>query len=413
MMPQDRHIRASVLPTVLVVSALLMLGVLGVVGLWEQDRDLFARLGYHRQQRAHLESAFRLYEQAENLPSLLDADSSLVLYDSVPSSRVRYTVRPWGLYEAVSVESHDRRLHLSRLMGAAAASGEEADFWYADGRLALTLTGNSNLHGRVRVPQNGLAYNAMRSVFFAGERVPGHRIGRSEPGMPALHPGARELLDRIWALRGDTAQRVPITDSVTASFYRHDPAILWIGSGRLQHCSLSGQVALCGDAVEIDSTCLVRDILVVARTVRVGAGFRGRMQVVASDSVVVGQRAVLEYPSGIVMRRGLPERCVEIGPRAEVSGYVIVDGDGEADREKVNYRQVQTALVRGLLWVDGMAGWHGVVSGAVFLRRAVYNATEGYYTDLLHNATLLENPVCGYPLWAAGPYERKEVGWLP
>ena len=408
----ERNIRASVLPTVLLFATWIMLGVLGIIALWEQDRNLFARLNYHRQQRAHLESALRLYEQTENLPSLLDDDASLTLYDSLPSSRVYYDVRPWGLYEAITVENHDRRLHLSRLMGSSRASEVEATFWYVDNRSILTFAGESTLQGQICSPPAGIAYGTVRSVFFSGERIPAERIASSRDELPALHPEARSRMEQLGSLRNEESEPISAFDSVTVSFCETEPTVLRADDLPLRHCMLSGQIVLCGESLAIDSTCRLQDVLLVARSVRIGHGFRGRLQIVASDSVVVEERTRLEYPSGIVVLPGNRQRHVALRPGAEVSGYVIVDGDGSTDRDEVNYRQDRTAVVRGLLWVDGMAEWHGIVSGSVFLRRAIYRSPGSSYDDLIYDATLLENPQCGYPFWAGSSWARKEVGWL-
>ena len=89
---------AGVLATVLVVSALMLLSVLGVLALWESDFLFFSRAGYLSRQRANVESAFVLYAADSTLTAKLDEQGGLRLYDGLPDSRVRIAVRPWGLY---------------------------------------------------------------------------------------------------------------------------------------------------------------------------------------------------------------------------------------------------------------------------------------------------------------------------
>ena len=111
---------AGVLATVLVVSALMLLSVLGVLALWESDFLFFSRAGYLSRQRANVESAFVLYAADSTLTARLDEQGGLRLYDGLPDSRVRIAVRPWGLYEAVRVEAADSRITPTRLFGSAA-----------------------------------------------------------------------------------------------------------------------------------------------------------------------------------------------------------------------------------------------------------------------------------------------------
>ena len=72
MNPPNR-LPAGVLATVLVVSALMLLSVLGVLALWESDFLFFSRAGYLSRQRANVESAFVLYAADSTLTARLPA----------------------------------------------------------------------------------------------------------------------------------------------------------------------------------------------------------------------------------------------------------------------------------------------------------------------------------------------------
>lgn len=175
---------------------------------------------------------------------------------------------------------------------------------------------------------------------------------------------------------------------------------------------IEGMAVLLGEAVSIDSTCRLRDVLVVGRTIRVEDGFCGTVQLFASDTVLIGRRVTLDYPSGVFVARENLDRYIEIGPHSRVEGYAIVDGDGKPDVKRANYRQDRTAVLRGLLWADGAAQVRGIVLGSLAANRFVYYSSEGYYEDMLYDLTLLENPAAAYPLWAETAYRRKEAGWV-
>lgn len=403
---------AGVLATVLVVSALMLLAVLGVLALWDADFLFFSRAGCLSRQRANLESAFVLYGADSTWISRLDGERTLLLYDSLPDSRVRIAARPWGLYEAVRVEASDPRIASVRLFGSAGALPESCTFWYATEAASLTLTGRTALHGRLRLPRHGVQYGQIRSVFFSGERIAGDRVGYAGKELPALRPGVRRLTDSLFSLLDRPDNREPVPDSLCVAFGDPAPRLL-DGSNMVQGTRIEGMAVLLGDEVVIDSTCRLQNILVVGRTIRVGDGFRGTVQLFASDTILVGKDVTLGYPSGVFVARGNPDRYAEIGPGSRIEGYAIVDGDGRPDIKRANYRQDRTAVVRGLLWVDGAAQVQGIVSGCLVANRLAYYSSEGYYEDMLYDLTLLENPAAAYPLWATTRYRRKEAAWLP
>ena len=57
------RIQASVMSSVLVVSTLMFIGMLGVLFLWDSEHLLAARYFFREQQRAHLSSAVVKYCQ--------------------------------------------------------------------------------------------------------------------------------------------------------------------------------------------------------------------------------------------------------------------------------------------------------------------------------------------------------------
>ena len=68
----EKQLPASALATVLVVSALLSLGVLLVIMLWDNEITLFYRYHHLEQQRANVESGFLLHVTDSSLLSSLD-----------------------------------------------------------------------------------------------------------------------------------------------------------------------------------------------------------------------------------------------------------------------------------------------------------------------------------------------------
>ena len=406
---------AGVLATVLVVSALMLLSVLGVLALWEADFLFFSRAGYLSRQRANVESAFVLYSADSTLTERLDEEGGLRLYDGLPDSRVRIAVRPWGLYEAVRVEAADPRIAPTRLFGSAAPFAcppdESGGLWYATDAASLSLAGRTALHGRLRLPRHGVQYGQIRSVFFRGERIEGARTAYAGKELPPVRTDARRTTDGLLRLLETPGVWTPAPDSLSVGFGETEPRLVDAGNLR-PGARVEGMAVLLGEKVSLDSACRLRDVLVVGRTIRVEDGFCGTVQLFASDTVLIGRRVTLDYPSGVFVARENPDRYIEIGPHSRVEGYAIVDGDGRPDVKHANYRQDRTAVLRGLLWADGAAQVQGIVSGCMAANRLVYYSPEGYYEDMLYDLTLLENPATAYPLWAVAAYRRKEAGWV-
>lgn len=392
------YLSGSALPTVVVVSVVMLTMLLGLLMLWEHEELLFARMRRLRQARADIESAYTIYGLHPENEELTPANGYL-LYDSLPLSRIYVKPQPWGLYEAVSVTTADSLICTCRLFGAVPEPGKT--LFYADNRSALTLTGHTELRGTLQLPQNGLIYGRIGSDFFSGAQVARIAIKQSESALPAPTAATKK---RIHHILTDTAHTfAQLADSVYHSFKNDSTLFLRLGNVEIGNCTLRGKIIVYADELRIDASCRIEHALIHARKITVGNDIRIRAQLFATDTVLIEPGAVLEYPSGIYA-----QQYVDIREKASVDGYVIVCDTVVRKKPSANYRQDRTACVRGLLYVDGVAQVQGIVSGRTILRQATYFSPQGYYKDMLYDAALLENAVTAQPLWLKAA-QRKEV----
>ncbi len=283
---------------------------------------------------------------------------------SVPNSRIGISRRPLGLYETVTVSGDGGRMSVSKIFGLHAPRNHDYVLHYPDDGSSVTLTGKTNLKGRVYLPEIGIVYGQMGSDFFNGEEISHEMMTESEERLPSPEAEALAAIEELMTLA---------TEDVT-----------------------------------IDSLQSFTDTVIVARKARIENGFTGSLQIFALDSITVGERVTLDYPSGLYS-----EKHVTIGDDSTVNGYVIVTFSGEEDIMRANYKQSRLARVRGLVYIDGIAQIQGIVSGVAMIDRAVYYSPRGYYENMFYDVTILENRETAWPLWfETEDSRRKEIKWV-
>lgn len=380
--------KAGILSTVLVVAVLMLLIVMAVIALWDADFLLFSRANYMRVQRANMESTFTLYC---NYP---EQDSVVVLYDSVPGSRMKMHHRPWGLYEVVTVESDDGRVWCSGILGRRSAMDYDCVLWYRNNHGAVTMAGESKVGGLAYLPANGVSYGQMQTVFFTGEKLSEDNIRTSKEEMPKGEP-----IDTLFDLKGEDV----MPDSLAVSFRGGGQMVVEAGEMN----DLSGAVVVAGQRVKIDKNARLHDIIVVADYIEVEDGFRGSAQLFARDSVVVGNNVVMELPSGIYS-----SGYAELGEGSEIDGYMIVDYSGEEDMMKPACRKSANSKLRGLFYCSDVAELQGAIEGCAVLHKSVYYSGRGYYSDFLYDVTIEKNEEAVYPFWLDASQERRVAKWV-
>ena len=303
--------------------------------------------------RADVESAALLYRLHPDERALTAAGGYL-LYDS--PAAVAHLRAPRAVGPLRTAAHHDGRLARREQPHRRCRTRSRTDALHADDRTAVTLAGDTRLHGTLRLPQNGLTYGRVGAEFYRGEEVPARRSAARQRCFPHLrlpsrHGSAHSSLSR-------SSCRPPAI-CPTASAYRSAIRPSPCASARPRSAAtLRGRIVLAADELRIDSACRLENVLVCARKITVGSGARIAAQLFARDTVVVEPCAVLEYPSGICAGR-----YAELGDRATADGYVIVRDTVRHKKMAASYRQSRTARVRGLLHADGAAQVQGIVAG--------------------------------------------------
>lgn len=402
MIPGNVKLEAKVLPTAIVISTLMLLMVGVLMSLWEFDFMFFTRISRLRENRANIESAYTLYKNHPEILYSADSDTTWKLYEQ-ESSIVTMKRSLWGLYDWVSVSNGS--VHQSRLLGS--ESDTSYTFYYADNRSPLTIAGETHLRGKAALPAHGLIYGTLGSVFFSGEELLPERMLQSDGALPSPSPAPSSLANirNLFGLEG--GERLP-ADSIFISF--NDPSALMfrVEQDLPPHTSLSGRIILVADHVRIDSSCRLNNIILVGQSIRIGKNFRGRAQFFATDSILLDQGVTLEEPSGVYA-----EKYLEIGADSRINGYAIISPQERIAFSRLNYKQSRSSKIRGMLYCDGVSQIQGIVSGSAYIRQAAYFSKEGYYRDIIYDASILENFYTPFPIWLSEQARRKEALCLP
>lgn len=397
--------KAASLPLAIVISVVMLLMVMGILLLWEIDFLHFSKQNYMRQQQANIRSTFILYG---NHPSIIEENQDSVviqLYDSIESSQMLVEREQWGLYELVSVSSANRKAHQTCIVGLDSVYSNNINFYYQENKSTLTLAGNTNIDGYVSLPSKGIIYGQIRSVFFNGKKIENSKVSASKE-LPDANNKLKKYIENLFSFQ-NIEESVVNDSSIYADFYNSRIKYLLATSSKTVFYSLKGKIILAGDEITVSSDSKLNDIIIVANKITVNENFEGSLQIFSRDTVIIEENVKMNYPSGIYSGK-----YVKIGDNVQINGYVIVDNSDKIDMRKANYIQSRLSKVRGLLYICGAAQIQGIVSGNAYVARAVFYSPQGYYNDMIYDATILENSEIAYPFWFNNSQKRKIIKWI-
>lgn len=404
-----KYLKGNVLPAVLVIGTVMLLGVLICIDLYDMKWRLTAGNYAELQRSAWVESGVLLYRTDSTLWDKSSEGYSIKLFEDSEQSSLKLTRRNWGLYEIVSVETYDKKLQRQCIMGYNVDTTSVAALYMCDNNQALTLTGNSNLKGLAYLPASGVLYDQIASSFYSGRNLDHACMRRSSTDLPICDtPMLSELLE----LKNSRQVKTLNETSLKVSF-KEDTH--YIKTDEIYGGSIKGNVIVYSDdCIDLYSTTYVEDALLFAPKIKIHDGFRGSLQIISSDSVIIGSDVVLNYPSGIFFPEGKSESYIEIGIKSQLNGYVVFCQKEKSDEEKFSphYFQNDSTRVRGLVWIDGVSQIHGSISGSLYCTNLNYYTPEGFYQNVLHNAKIYGTNAMAYPLWLKSDNKKKMIKWV-
>lgn len=385
--------KASSLPTVLVISVLIMIIILMALEFWNINSFYYIRYHFEKQQKMHLSSTLSILCNDSLLSKKISTDKKYQLYDEDECSLVYLDVYPWGLYECINMYNYDKSIHTAHLIGKSQDNYRSPAIWVCDRDHSISLSGEAEIFGELFLPKNGINY--MNSIFdsFRGDLISATNIHTSDKDFPPIDSTYLQLMRDLRNIS------VPISQ-LPSRYHSFSNDIIYASITENDKIYAKGRVVLYGNNVRISSSCKISDIILVARHVTIESGFSGALQILASDTVEIENNVYLHYPSGVYIHGDRDKAYLHIGSNSSIEGYAYIEGNVEGGNGfvvDIHYRQEKGSKLSGLLFVDGIAHLEGTVIGAAYLKECYYLSGENMYSGLLYNAKIMRSESIAFP----------------
>lgn len=403
----NKHLTAAALPVVLVISVLILLVVLFVYSLWDINFLYYSSYHYKKQQQENLNSAIVLYSNDSTFLREYNEEKIFQLYETDSASTISFVTQQWGFYEYIRVSSQNGNFSSTRLLGKKQECDHRAVLWLCDRNRALSLSGETEIRGKIFIPLNGINYTEIDGEYYKGEEIPYAFLDIAGAQLPPIDSTTLVFPESLKEYR-DQSDELSVNTDTYYSF--NGPTNYFNLTENRGEIVLRGNAVLFADELKISASSKINEVIIVARKVTIEEGFTGSMQIFCSDSVLIEENVKLQYPSGIYVGAEINYPYVSLSDNSEINGYVIILGKIR-DEELLfpSYRQSAKALLRGLLYVDGTTNIQGELSGAVYLKDCFFTSGQDVYAGTLSNTRISRNDNIAYPVFLSGEYTRKEV----
>jgi len=339
---------------------------------------------------------------------------------------VQLNKKHWGVYDLIFAKSQRRSYKAEKiaLLGDHLGKKEDIALYLSDKRKYLSISGNTLLKGSCYLPKLGIKRAYIEGQGYQNDKLVYGTIQQSNSELPALNPEKikylEELINKNISKQDSVIQLdASIARSKLFNSFNSKPLIIYSDQvARLSQLNAEGNIILKFDnEISIGADCDLKDVIIIAPTVFFEDGFSGQVQVIASESIQVGNSCKFEYPSflGLLKSKDEVKGSITFGKSSILAGgmllYVITTN--EKTSLKLNIEEL--AKIYGTVYCNGFVQLKGSILGSLYCEGFTLKTTASLYENHLLNATVdyskLPSDFIGVNL-VGEPVNEKIIKWV-
>ncbi|MBD1363816.1 hypothetical protein IDJ77_08330 [Mucilaginibacter sp. ZT4R22] len=306
---------------------------------------------------------------------------------------------PWGIFDVGVVKAFTQRDTLSSifLIGRAIDSAQWASLYIIDENRPISVSWDNFIRGDVYLPKGEIQTAYVDNRGFEGDkRLVIGKINKSKRELPSLDSERLGIMEKYFddiPLKRMTG--FPSADTISNSFLL---PVRYINLGKepytIAHTILSGNLIITSDTtLTIDSTARLDDVIVFARSLLIGDGFKGRCQLYATDTLQIGHRCRLEYPSSVATLRykktNSGTELLSVGKGSTINGTLTIFQKFPSQAFPI-LDLTKNVAIYGQVYCRGVLTYHekAELNGSVYASRFRYKTEISDFENYLVGSSI-------------------------
>lgn len=372
-----RKVRANAMYFAILVSVIILLVISGILLLISVSNK------FSQQTEAVRENITKVNERfLENSNAVREQASSY-----------------WGGYRLLKFSegnASSQRFENVALKSAIEFHKEEVidyNFYLTDQNMPLVMAGNSELLGKVSIPEKMLKRGSINGKYFIGKLPSLLDVYKSEEALPELKI---EFLRYIEACINGV-----FPETFKADVYK-PTTNSFLSSGKILDLNkkyvserIAGNIILYSrQPIFITSGAILEDILIVAPKITIEKGFTGSVHLI-SEKVLLRPGSYLSYPSSISIiassgnNNPEEENLLELEEDAVVEGNVILIEKKPKEKSRQFISIHEGAEIEGWVYNESYTELSGMIKGHLYTQNIAVRNEGSVYLNHLFNGSVI------------------------
>lgn len=317
--------------------------------------------------------------------------------------------KSWGAYEIAISKAVFKNTSILRIAqtGYGQDTSKTYSLYLSDEDKPFAVCGKTQIKGTAFLPKAGVKRAYIEGQNFIGDKLIDGITKQSEKSLPKFN---EELIENIQAIfsnkqLSETDSVVSINgdlsvDSLKNSFLNNSLIFYSAGSLKISEGFYSGNIAVVSDKqITISATANVHDVMIVAPRVIVEKGFKGNLQIFASDSVIIEKNVTLTYPSviGLIRNNSSPSvAAIVLNENDTIMGNLFAYKKAEDVLKQSGLVLDEKSFVYGQIYSNGYADIKGEIYGSLMCNKILLKTSSSVYENHLLNVVIDRSKLSKY-----------------
>lgn len=376
-------IRASALGYAIAFMLLVGLISSGVLFISSANK----RLERHHNMKEHL--LMNNYMALIHGARSLSEGKQQLIHSSGDTSEI--TRKDWGMFRVIVAQTHHKIGSITR----SAIVGYETEevhpaLYLPERKQTLKVCGETKLEGTIVMGERGIERGHIAGQSFKGDKLFDGKRKQSEKNLPGLKLA---LMEQSFQKYREACVKIdPLNRDSTFSFSEPTRLVSQVEKLILQHAIRGNIVLHSFDTIVVTAQSQLENVILIAPNVRFENGFKGSVQVIAHEKIVVGKEVKLLYPSALILNEqrkndSSDEHGIFLGEGSLILGGVLLFSQFPNPRKSLRLL-VNNARIGGLVYNLGDTELKGEIIGHLYTNGFTLNAGGGQYSNHLLNAKI-------------------------
>ena len=347
---------------------------------------------------------------------------------------IEVTKEYWGLFEKRTVTaSHQSTKQVKSALVGNAYLDDAPALYVKDRRRPVILAGEAKITGAAFLPEQGLKMGNIYGNSYHGSKLLYGIQKISDSVLPKFNTELKSQITRFtkesFDPLGEVLFRVPGQELKNS--FQSPTRVIRDRVVRLQNVRLAGNImVIATHKIIVEAKAQLEDVILVAPKIIIKDWFKGSFQAFANESIAVGKKCELAYPSALVVNKKsvlmqdeskptnrplAPKPIIYMDSYAEVKGVVITLEETSEPQFYPQLKIDRDAKITGEVYCSGNMELKGRINGSVITDSFIALENGSIYQNHLYNGSINSTNLPDFYTGLAlnkGEQVKKVMKWL-